>query len=216
MRIISGTLRGRKIAGPSGSGLRPATDRVRESVFNILQNRLDLTGISVLDLFAGTGSLGFEAISRGAGLVTFVDNSRAAASLIRKNAEALGIQDQCEVVTQDAVGFISGINGIFRLIFADPPYEYPPLAQIPGRIFSAGMLEPEGYLIIEHRRGTLFEPAYPTGGTFTRRFGNTEVTFFTQPPATPEHRPEGETGRGEPTDERRNTENENRPLPRDV
>ncbi len=216
MRIISGTLRGRKIAGPSGSGLRPATDRVRESVFNILQNRLGLSGISVLDLFAGTGSLGFEAISRGAGLVTFVDSGRAAAGLIRKNAEALGITDLCEVVTQDAVGFISGRNGIFRLIFADPPYEYPALGQIPRRILSAGMLEPGGYLIVEHRRGTLFEPAYPPEGTITRRFGNTEVTFFTQPPANPEREPEGETGRGEPTNERRNTEDENRPLPGDV
>jgi 16S rRNA (guanine966-N2)-methyltransferase len=190
MRIISGKYRGRRISGPSGDGVRPATDRVRESVFNILQNRLDLSGISVLDLFAGTGSLGFEALSRGAAEVTFVDNGRAATALIRKNAEVLGCPEVCDVVTQDAVGFLSGIKAIFRLIFADPPYEYPALPEIPARVFSAGILEPGGYLIIEHRRGTRFEPAFPPEAVFTRRFGNTEVTFFANPPGSKEDPPD--------------------------
>jgi len=202
VRIISGKFRGRRIAGPAGPGLRPATDRVRESVYNILQNRLDLSGISVLDLFAGTGSLGFEALSRGAGEVTFVDNGRAATSLIRENAEALGCQEVCDIITQDSVGFLSGRNGIFRLIFADPPYEYSPLPGIPRTIFSAGILEAGGYLIVEHRRGTIFEAACPPEAVFTRRFGNTEVTFFFHnPDGDPDSRPEVDPAEDKQTDE---------------
>jgi len=186
MRIISGTYRGRRIAGPTAPGLRPATDRVRESVFNILQNRLDLAGISVLDLFAGTGSLGFEAISRGAGTVTFVDDTRASTELIRKNAAALGCAEACEIVTQDAVGFLAGEKGSYGLIFADPPYEYDRLPEIPRMVHSTGVLGEGGYLIVEHRRGTVFQEAFDPGSVFTRRFGNTEVSFF--------HRPHGTAG----------------------
>ncbi|HLB01473.1 MAG TPA: RsmD family RNA methyltransferase, partial [Bacteroidota bacterium] len=99
-------------------------------------------------------------------------------------AGALGCADHCEIITQDAAGFLSGINGIFQLIFVDPPYDYGRTGELPRLVFSSGILDAGGYLIVEHRRGTAFETACPPDAVFTRRFGNTEVTFFHHPPPT--------------------------------
>ena len=139
MRIISGRYRGRLLPGPAGTGVRPATDKVRGAIFNILQNRLDLDGIDVLDLFAGTGSLGFEAISRGARIVTFVEDDRAAVGDIRQNATLLGCGDACEILREDAVGFLSRRSGIFGLVFADPPYAFGRIGELPGLIPPPGI-----------------------------------------------------------------------------
>ncbi len=181
MRIIAGRYRGRVLPGPVGPGVRPATDKVRGAIFNILQNRLDLNGIEVLDLFAGTGSLGFEAISRGAGNVTFVDDDRAAVRVIRQNASVLGCDDACEIQQGDALGFLSRGNGTFSLIFADPPYAFGRTADLPGLVFAAGHLAAGGYLIVEHRRGTTFTGDPAAMPRFSRVFGSTEVSFFHQP-----------------------------------
>ncbi len=180
MRIIAGRYRGRVLPGPAGTGVRPATDKVRGAIFNILQNRLDLNGIDVLDLFAGTGSLGFEALSRGAANVTFVEDNRRAAEDIRHNAAILGCADACDILREDAVAFLSRRSGIFGLVFADPPYAFGRIADLPGLIIPTGHLHPDGYLIIEHQRGTTF-PGLPRGvQSFTRTFGSTELTFFHQ------------------------------------
>jgi 16S rRNA (guanine(966)-N(2))-methyltransferase RsmD len=178
MRIIAGRYRGRLLPGRAGAGVRPATDRVRGAIFNILQNRLDLRGIDVLDLFAGTGSLGFEALSRGAANAVFVDEDRHAVRVIRENAEALGCADDCEIVQADAAGYVSRNNGIFGLIFADPPYDFGPIALLPGLLLGSGLAAPDGYVIIEHRRGTAFAEIPPGCRSFTRAFGATEVSFF--------------------------------------
>ncbi|HLF14501.1 MAG TPA: 16S rRNA (guanine(966)-N(2))-methyltransferase RsmD [Bacteroidota bacterium] len=178
MRIIAGTYRGRILPGPVAEGVRPATDKVRGAIFNILQNRLDLNGIDVLDLFAGTGSLGFEALSRGAAGVTFVDNDRSAVKVIRENASVLRCADACDIVQADAVGFISRNSGIFGLIFADPPYAFGRIAALPGLILASGLLAEGGYLIVEHRRGTGFAEDPPAVPAFTRTFGGTDVSFF--------------------------------------
>jgi pantetheine-phosphate adenylyltransferase len=154
MRIIAGTYRGRVLPGDVGDGVRPATDKVRGAIFNILQNRLDLRGIDVLDLFAGTGSLGFESLSRGARSATFVDIGRAAVRAIRENAAALACEDDCEISQSDAAGYVSRRIGIFGLIFADPPYAYDRISGLPGLILGSGMLAKGGYLIVEHRKGT--------------------------------------------------------------
>lgn len=179
MRIITGRYRGRKLSAPEGDGVRPATDKVRGSIFNILQNRLDVSGIAVLDLFAGSGSLGFEALSRGAASVTFVDDSSQATEAIRANAGALGCADLCEVVREDALRFLSRNSGIFPLIFADPPYAWAETADLPRRIHSHGMLAGGGYLIIEHGRATGFPGEPPLLPVLQRQFGNTVVSFFT-------------------------------------
>jgi 16S rRNA (guanine966-N2)-methyltransferase len=178
MRIITGRFRGRVLPGTVGDGVRPATDKVRGAIFNILQNRLDLRGIDVLDLFAGTGSLGFEALSRGARNATFVDTDRSAVRVIRENAAALGCPDECEISQSDAAGYVSRRIGIFGLIFADPPYAYERIGDLPGLVLASGMLAPGGYLVIEHRKGSAFT-ALPAGNpVITRTFGSTEVSFF--------------------------------------
>jgi 16S rRNA (guanine(966)-N(2))-methyltransferase RsmD len=178
MRIIAGRYRGRVLPGEVGDGVRPATDKVRGAIFNILQNRLDLRGIDVLDLFAGTGSLGFEALSRGARSATFVDVGRSAVRAIRENAAALACEDDCEISQSDAAGYVSRRIGIFGLIFADPPYAYERIAELPGLILGSGMLAQGGYLIVEHRKGAEFT-ALPAGNpAISRVFGSTGVSFF--------------------------------------
>ena len=178
MRIIAGAWRGRLLPGTVGEGVRPATDKVRGAIFNIFQNRVDLRGADILDLFAGTGSLGFEALSRGARSVTFVDNDRAAVRAIRENAAALGCADACDVVQSDADGFLRRPGGPYRLVFADPPYAYTGTGGLPAKVLSSGILEPGGYLVVEHRRGTAFTGLPDGSPVLAREFGSTEVSFF--------------------------------------
>lgn len=119
MRVVAGELGGRRLRAPA-AGTRPTSDRVREALFSILG---DVSGLRVLDLFAGSGALGIEALSRGAAGATFVDSSRAAAGVIRANLAALGIE--AAVVRGDALRFLDGAYGEppFDLVFADPPYD---------------------------------------------------------------------------------------------
>ena len=124
MRIIGGQNRGLRLAavgkGDATAHLRPTTDRVRESLFNVLQNYLDFNGLNVLDLFAGTGALSFEAISRGAAQATLVENGRTGQKLIRENMTLLRCSDRCKLLLQDATKIGSGSQ--CDLIFIDPPY----------------------------------------------------------------------------------------------
>jgi 16S rRNA (guanine966-N2)-methyltransferase len=126
MRIVSGTLRGRAIASPEHEGLRPTSDRVRESLFNILAHGIDdfaLPGARVIDLFAGTGALGLEAISRGAAFCLFVDNEADARALIRNNIEAFGLTGVTRIFRRDATDLgPAGTVAPFTLAFLDPPY----------------------------------------------------------------------------------------------
>jgi 16S rRNA (guanine966-N2)-methyltransferase len=121
MRIIGGRLKGREVEAPRGVLSRPPLSVIRESVFNILGQSIE--GKSVLDLFAGSGSLGIEAISRGAAEVQFVDSSRRCAEMIERNTRGLGIADLSRIVRQDAVEFVAaGRGGPFDIVFVDPPF----------------------------------------------------------------------------------------------
>jgi 16S rRNA (guanine966-N2)-methyltransferase len=126
MRIVSGTLRGRDILGPASLATRPTSDRVRESLFNILAHGIDgfsLDGARVMDLFAGTGALGFEALSRGAKFCQFVEESAEARGIIRKNADSFGVIGQCKIWRRDATDLgPCAPQSPFDLVFADPPY----------------------------------------------------------------------------------------------
>ncbi len=157
MRIITGQFKGRRLVTIPDRTIRPATDRVKQAVFDALATRLDLENANVLDLFAGTGSLGIEALSRGAQHCTFVDSSDGAIGCIRQNIEALGCSGSAQVVQTDALRFASECHDRFRLIFADPPYIFPHTAGIPEMIFSKKLLEPSGYLLIEHAKNVIFE-----------------------------------------------------------
>ena len=120
MRVITGTARGRRLKELEGLETRPTTDRVKEGVFNIIQ--FDIEGRRVLDLFAGTGQLGIEALSRGAASAVFVDQRRDAASIIRENLKLTGLSDRARVVNGEAMAFLSSQRERFDLIFLDPPY----------------------------------------------------------------------------------------------
>ena len=147
MRVITGIARGRKLKELSGMETRPTTDRVKESLFNIVQ--FDLEGRKVLDLFAGTGQLGIEAISRGAGSAVFVDMRKDAAALIRDNLKLTGLAGQGRVHQGDALAFLASCREKFDLIFLDPPYQTPLLEQALEKIAAFDILTKHGIIMCE-------------------------------------------------------------------
>jgi 16S rRNA (guanine966-N2)-methyltransferase len=178
MRIITGTYKGRTLEAVDGMSVRPVTERVKGTIFNMLQNRLNLHGATVLDLFAGNGSLGFEALSRGAHHVDFVDVGDEPYHAIVKNAEKLGCRDSCSIVLMDAIRFLDRVDKRFDLIFADPPYTYERLSELPQLIFERKLLKRGGFLIIEHSQRTRFEATTMYSVMVQKEFGNTRVSFF--------------------------------------
>src|SRR5271154_1459415 len=125
MRVIAGNAHGRRISAPRGLETRPATARVRSSIFSRLAARFDLSGARVLDLYAGSGSLGLEALSRGAARVTFVDSSRTAAATIAKNLCVFGFADAARMITADVMRALTDLGAAresFDLVFVDAPY----------------------------------------------------------------------------------------------
>lgn len=128
MRVIAGTHGGRPLRAPAGSTTRPTADRVREAIFDILQSMLNLDGALVLDLFAGSGAMGIEALSRGARLATFVEHDRRALVALRENLAALGLDGRARVVHAEALGWLAGQRSVaresFDLALCDPPYRF--------------------------------------------------------------------------------------------
>lgn len=123
MRVVAGELRGRRIEGPRGDATRPTTDKVREAVFNALASMDVLDGARVVDLFAGSGALGIEALSRGAAHCIFVERDREALDSVKKNITALALGDRTEVVSRDAMGALDHYRDV-DLVLADPPYGF--------------------------------------------------------------------------------------------
>ena len=151
MRVITGSARGRKLKTPENYDIRPTTDNVKESVFNILQ--FDIEGRKVLDLFAGTGQLGIECLSRGAESAVFVDHSREAIKIIRENLAACNLKGL--VTEQDALMYLKSC-GNFDLIFADPPYDSDLYEEVLNSINLFDILNDGGIIICEARRGRTF------------------------------------------------------------
>ena len=120
MRIISGSARGRKLVSPEGMDVRPTTDKVKESLFNIIQ--FELADASVLDLFAGTGQLGLEALSRGAAKAVFVDSSKKSLATVKRNVDLCGFADRARLVPSDAFSYLARAEETFDFVFLDPPY----------------------------------------------------------------------------------------------
>ncbi|NNE69228.1 MAG: 16S rRNA (guanine(966)-N(2))-methyltransferase RsmD [Rhodothermales bacterium] len=174
MRIIAGSLKRRTLSIPKGLDVRPTTDRVREAVFSWIVSRVDLEGLNVLDLFAGSGALAFEAISRGADEALLVEKSPRIADVIRQNADHLGISDQVRVASADALTWLGRSSAQFDLVFADPPYDYPDFESLPDAVLSR--LTPDGILILEHGKPGQYEE-HPQL-VDQRRYGRTNVAFF--------------------------------------
>lgn len=153
MRVISGTLKGKNIEGYNISGTRPTMDRVKESVFSTIQD--SIKNSVVLDLFAGSGQLGIEAISNGSKLCYFIDNNKEAINTIKKNIELLKIKDKSIVLNYDykkSLNYFKDNNIKFNIIFVDPPYDYDVLDKVISKILEYNLLEKKGILIIEHTK----------------------------------------------------------------
>ena len=161
MRIVGGEFRGRPLKGPSSDATRPTTDRMRESLFNILAHRDDvsLDGARVLDLFAGTGALGLEAMSRGASFALFVDDAGSGRALIRSNVETLGLTGRTKIFRRDAtrLGDI-GTMKPFDLVFLDPPYRKGLGEKALAATWQGGWLASGAILVLEEAADAQFSP----------------------------------------------------------
>jgi 16S rRNA (guanine966-N2)-methyltransferase len=181
MRIIAGTLKGRKLSPIKGLEIRPTADRVRESIFNILGNRVQ--DAVVLDLFAGTGALGIEALSRGASAATFIDNRRASLSIVRQNVMACGLEPRCRLMCCDICRGLHPLKRFiseFNLVFMDPPYHNGCLIPAMTHLEASGCLVRNALIVVEHDPREQMV-SYPLHFLVTdnRRYGGTSVTFLT-------------------------------------
>lgn len=177
MRIIAGSLRGRRLNPPTNLPVRPTTDMARESLFNILNNYIDYEECSVLDLFAGTGAVSFEFISRGCRDVTAIDIVADCTDFIKSTAKRLSI-DNLRVVRADVFELLRHPNRQFEIVFADPPYASPDLPHLPEMVFEHNLLTDDGIFILEHPKEFSFEN-HPHFWQH-RVYGKVNFTFFAQ------------------------------------
>jgi 16S rRNA (guanine966-N2)-methyltransferase len=176
MRIIGGELGGRRIKPPAKMpNTRPTTDIAKEGLFNIISNNLDITALKTCDLFGGTGSISYELASRGATECTIVEKDPAMFSFIKKTAEDLRLQN-FHPIQMEVFRFIAQCSSTFDLIFAGPPYALNTIDELPVRIFEKGMLNPNGWFILEHtpRNNYKSKPYYVT----ERNYGTTIFSIF--------------------------------------
>ena len=175
MRVITGRFKGRRLRPPAWDGLRPTSDKLRETLFNILGTRV--AGAHVLDGFAGTGALGIEALSRGAAHVAFVERSRRAAALVAANLSACGVQDGYTIHHGDVVSVLRRHAGAaFDLILLDPPYDIASFEDVLAA--ASSVVRPDGLVVLE--RATRREPTVPSSLVRTRDVvsGDSALTFF--------------------------------------
>ena len=175
MRIISGTYGGRRLSPPKNITARPTTDFAKESLFNLLNNRMDFDGIDMLDLFAGTGCIGIECVSRGARSVTAVELAHVQQNWIISCCRQLGIRN-LSVIRGDVFKFLNACHTRYDLVFADPPYALPELPLLPDFILEKDILKENGWLVIEHGKDTDFT-SHPQHFE-TRTYGSVHFSFF--------------------------------------
>ena len=181
MRVTGGEARGRPLRAPRGRRTRPTSDRVREALFSILGSRLgDLSSAEVLDLYAGSGALGLEALSRGAAAAVFVDSGQGCARIIKANAATLGYTDRCQVLTMDALRatrLLQKQGRAFDLLLADPPYDLDTGALLPA-VVQGDLLRAGGLLVMEHCKGA---PPDETAGLalqLNKQYGDTGLSIY--------------------------------------
>jgi 16S rRNA (guanine966-N2)-methyltransferase len=176
MRVTGGTGRGRRLKAPAGSRVRPTSDKVKQALFNILGEKV--LDAFFLDLFAGAGGIGIEALSRGARRVVFVDSSRSSLTVVRQNIEQTGFEDRSQAVLSKVESFLKKPSGPYDIMFLDPPYadELQPLLEL---IAGAGLLKPDSIVIAEHFKKQA-SPADAGGLTLYReaKYGDTVLAFY--------------------------------------
>lgn len=181
MRIIAGIAKGRKLKSPKGTTTRPMLDRVKEALFSILSDRIN--GARVLDLFAGVGSLGVEALSRGAESVIFVEDFKLSADILKENLEATGLNDKAVLVEQDVEIFFKKIalkNPRFDLIFMDPPYKIDSvkLKGIFETLLKNNFIAEEGEIVYHHHSKQTPIEVDQFEIISTRKYGNSSLSFY--------------------------------------
>ncbi|MCG7503954.1 16S rRNA (guanine(966)-N(2))-methyltransferase RsmD [Mesorhizobium retamae] len=181
MRVVGGEFRGRPLATPRDQSIRPTTDRAREAVFNVLMHRFGekLEGARVLDLFAGTGALGLEALSRGASYAVFIEESAEGRGLIRSNVEAFGLTGRTKIFRRDATKLgEAGTMAPFGLLFADPPYGKGLGEQALRSARAGGWLVPGALCVVEEAAGAPFQLDEGFSVIDERNYGETVIRFI--------------------------------------
>lgn len=175
MRIIGGRLKGRQICPPAGYNARPTTDFAREGLFNVLDNEYDFEGMTVLDLFGGTGAVAFEFASRGAGKVYSVEMARENATFIKTEAAKLGLGNVV-MVRDNVFDFLTVCHEKFDIIFADPPYAMEGVEALPDKIFERNILYDGNYFVLEHgdEHSFISHPYFKK----EKRYGRVHFSFF--------------------------------------
>lgn len=178
MRITGGKYRGRKILPPANLKARPTTDFARESLFNILNNRIDFESVKVLDLFSGTGSISYEFASRGAEIVHLVEKDLKHFTGIKRIIKDMGFTN-IRPIHIDVKAYLKTCSFRYDIVFADPPYDLPWLSELPDLVIQSDILNEDGFFILEHPRKLDFK-----GHTFFfehRNYGSVNFSFFSPP-----------------------------------
>jgi 16S rRNA (guanine(966)-N(2))-methyltransferase RsmD len=176
MRIITGKLKGRKLPFPNGAAVRPTADRVKEGLFSVLESRRSIRNCSVLDLFAGSGNLGFEALSRGAQSVLFVDHNPKCIEYIQNTARKFDMDSQIRTIAMNVSEFLEGAVVPGAIILADPPYKYRTMEKLVKQVLDGSWLEKEGMFILEHNKYREF--SRHDRFLLEKKYGRTHVSFF--------------------------------------
>jgi len=179
MRVIAGKYKGRILKTVPDNSVRPATDKVKGAIFNVMQSRMDWAQAIVLDLYAGSGSVGIEALSRGAKKIVFVENSRNALQFLKLNLETIGANGSSQIIYGDVENFLRTGSKKYNVVFADPPYSMEKLDELPNKIFNSGIVAKDGYLIIEHPTHFEFQQGVEWETAVQKIYGRTCVSFFT-------------------------------------
>lgn len=178
MRIIAGQYRGRVLSTVRDLSVRPTTDRAKQTIFDILSNRLDFDGVEVLDLFAGSGSLGLEAISRGAGHTTFVDKAAQSLRSLESNIDTLGCAGQCTAYTADVFWFLKNTHKAFDLVFIDPPYRLERIEELPNAIYASPVVKTGTLVVMEHSKESQVLLSDAMYDITRKQFGQTTVLIL--------------------------------------
>ena len=186
MRIVAGIAKGRKLTAPKGLDVRPTTDRVKEALFSSIAPRLE--GAHVLDLFAGTGALGLESLSRGAASAVFVERSRRTMAVLRENLFRCGLQERSRLLEREAITALRALQrerARFDVVFLDPPYAGPLLVSALFALAASSLLANDGLIVAEHLVGSPLEAPPKLVIALQKRYGNTILSFVQRAQAMP-------------------------------